>query len=600
MTLPRQLRPRAPYGLALVALASACASDPAAADGSTDGSDSGTADAGPSSGVTVASDTQSTNTQGSQSDTGTTTSSSETEADASTSMDTSAQTSADATDSDSDESSTTGDAAACGDDPEIPYQVAFATYLGGGDDWEHARDAVVAPNGDIVIVGGTASDDFPATNGAWDGSFGGGGNQTGGHGDSDVFVARFTADGDLIWATYLGGANYDRAYAVELDAAGDVVLAGRAGPGFPVTEGVFQPEYLGNDSGFYGVQNGFVAKLSGDGGSLLWSSLFGVGHLVRDFAVDDAGNVYAVMTFQPGSVVQQPSWLAAAVVGAYQPARANNAESGLAKISADGSSVMWATWLGSSGNESAPASIRVDAAGRPTIAMYTDSTDLPTTGSGVTTSHSGGDDVYVARLSSDGTTLEMGAYVGGSGDDAFETHALGIAGDDIYVGGFTSSDDFPVTPDATQGTFGGGTTDAWLARLSDDGTLVTATYVGGSGNDGADGVTVASNGEVLFTGETTSSDFPTTANAFQDQFGGNHDAFAVRFGADLSVLRYASYFGGPAYENGRGAVLADDCTAVIVGAVDGGGFPTVSPWQADFAGGPDQWGNGDAFAIVLR
>jgi hypothetical protein len=106
---------------------------------------------------------------------------------------------------------------------------------------------------------------MPVTPGAYDTSFNTGGNQIGGHGPSDAYIAKYTPDGQLVWATYLGGPNYDRAYAIELDPAGDVVISGRAGPGFPTTPGVFQPEYKGNGGGFYGVQGGFVAKLSADG-----------------------------------------------------------------------------------------------------------------------------------------------------------------------------------------------------------------------------------------------------------------------------------------------------------------------------------------------
>lgn len=505
----------------------------------------------------------------------------------------------DSSDSGDDSSGTTGTASPCGDAVEIPYEVAFATYLGGAADWEHARDAAILPDGSIVVVGGTASNDFPVTPGAADGSFGGGGNSTGPHGDSDVFVAKFTSDGTLEWATYLGGPNYDRAYAVEVDGNGDVLVSGRAGPGFPVTGGVFQTEYLGNDSGFYGLQNGFIAKLAGDGGSVTWASYFSVGHLIRDFAIDGDGDIYAAMTYQPGAQGTAP-WLAAAVAGAYQPVRHDDSESGIAKISGDGTAVLWATWLGGTGVESGIASVRVDASERPYLATYTDSTDLPTTGIGVTASNAGGVDLYVARLSADGSALEMGAYIGGSGDEYFETHAIGLGAGDLFIGGGTDSQDLPTTPGAFQPQFGGGAADAFVARLTTEGTLVAATYYGGSGNEGPDGISVTAAGELLFTGETTSTDLPSTAGAHQPNLGGGHDAYAIRFGADLDAARYASYFGGGAYDNGRGATLADDCTAVIVGAADGAGFPTTNAWQPSFAGGPDQWGNGDAFVVVLR
>ncbi len=132
------------------------------------------------------------------------------------------------------------------------YELSFATFHGGSD-WEHTRDVVIDASGFIYVAGGTASSDTPVTPGAYDTSFNTGGNQIGGHGPSDAYIAKYTPDGQLVWATYLGGPNYDRAYAIELDPAGDVVVSGRAGPGFPTTPGVVQPEYKGNGGGFYGV-----------------------------------------------------------------------------------------------------------------------------------------------------------------------------------------------------------------------------------------------------------------------------------------------------------------------------------------------------------
>ncbi|MBC8070334.1 MAG: S-layer protein [Deltaproteobacteria bacterium] len=499
--------------------------------------------------------------------------------------------------SDESETGSTGTASeACGDAPEIPYAVDFSTYLGGAADWEHARDVFIEPSGDLVVVGGTASDDFPATAGAYDMSFNAGGGQIGAHGESDVFVAKFGADGTLQWATYLGGPNYDRAYSVELDAAGDVYVSGRAGPGFPTSEGVFQPEYAGNDSGFYGEQNGFIAKLSGDGGALIWASYVGVSHLVRDFDIDDAGNAYVVLPHQVGSSAQTPGWFDTAFDDAYQPTRTDAEESGVAKISADGSEVLWASWFGGQGVESSIGSLRIDDEERPYLALYTTSSDLPTTGG---QGYGGGEDVFVARFSADGSQLEMGAYLGGSGDDAFETHALGLGDGHVYLAGFTDSKNFPTTAGAFQTGYGGGNLDAFAAKLDLSGNLVAATYVGGGGVESTDGLTVTLAGEVLFSGETNSDDLPTSTTAFQPARGGDWDAFAIRLGPDLDVLRYGSYFGGPAHDNGRGAVLGEDCAMFLVGASAGAGFPTSNAWQPGFAGGGEQWGNGDAFVVAL-
>lgn len=498
-----------------------------------------------------------------------------------------------------DTAGTTGEPGGCAGSGELAYDVTFSTYLGGAANWEHARDTVVDAAGNIYIAGGTQSTDFPVTPGAYDTSFGNGGNAVGSDGYSDAFVAKFTPDGQLEWATYLGGPNYDRAYAIELDPDGFVIVSGRSGPGFPTTPGAFQTEYLGNDAGIYGTQNGFVAKLSPDGDELVWSSQIGVAHLVRDFHVDDAGDIYAVMAFAPPSATQgDPAWLAGALAGAHQSVRNDDAESGLVKIDRDGGDVEWATWLGGSGVDSAIGSVRVDGSGRPHLAFYTTSTDLPTTATDGGASHHGGEDVYVARLAADGTTVEMGAYLGGSADDGFETHGLGLRGDEVFVGGFTHSSDLATTAGAFQPASGGGL-DAFVARLDANGDTIAATYVGGGGGDSVDGFVVAANGEVLFVGETNSDDLPTSSNAFQSARAGDWDAFAIRLGPELDALRYGTYLGGGAHDNGRGATLTDSCEIIVTGASAGPGFPTVAAWQPDFAGGAGMYGNGDVIVAKL-
>jgi hypothetical protein len=147
------------------------------------------------------------------------------------------------------------------------YALEFSTYFGGALSWDQARDVCVDREGNVIIVGGTSSADFPATKCAYHTSFHGGGTRIGSAGLCDVFVAKFSPSGRLRWATYLGFPNYDRAYAVATDAQGDIIVAGHAGPGFPVSAGAAQKEFQGVRAGPYGQQNAFVAKLSADGTS---------------------------------------------------------------------------------------------------------------------------------------------------------------------------------------------------------------------------------------------------------------------------------------------------------------------------------------------
>src|SRR4029077_6285655 len=130
--------------------------------------------------------------------------------------------------------------------------------------------------GFAYITGGTASSEFPAT--ATAGARGG---------DMDVFVTKLSPSGEVLWSLTFGGPGYYRAYAIEVDADGRAYVAGRAGPGFPVTAGAFQSSYDGYNTGaLYGDQNGFVARVRADGSGLEWASYVGTAALVRDLALD--------------------------------------------------------------------------------------------------------------------------------------------------------------------------------------------------------------------------------------------------------------------------------------------------------------------------
>jgi len=210
------------------------------------------------------------------------------------------------------------------------YNLAISTYFGGSG-WEHARDIYVNGNGNIYVCGGTASHDFPTTEGAYDRTFNFG--DTSGQ-ECDAFICKFGPGGQLIWSTFLGGPGYDRAYGMEVDAQGYVYVAGRAGRGFPTTPGAFQPTFQGyNGGGYGGYQNGFVAKLSPDGSQLVWASYVGVAQLCRDIAIDERGDVYLPLGNPNQGALPPSEWFA----NAFQKTPNGGTDCGVIKVSSDGS-----------------------------------------------------------------------------------------------------------------------------------------------------------------------------------------------------------------------------------------------------------------------
>ena len=483
------------------------------------------------------------------------------------------------------------------------YELVFSTYV-GGTSWEHARDVCTDGDGNSYVVGGTASRDFPTTPGAYDREFHSAGKEIGAAGLCDAFIMKFSPDGKLIWSTLLGGPNYDRAYAVEVDRYGDVCVAGRAGPGFPVSEGAFQTEYGGSYyNRFYGSQNGFVAKLSPDGDRLIWSSYVGVGELCRDLDVDADGDIYLPLGWNTRSGnVPPPTWLARSMEHAFQKKPAGGLDCGVVKVAGDGSGVRWATWLGGSDKDTQEASIRVDAKKRVTILFNTKSNDMPTTEGVCSRKPLGGEDAYVAMLRDDGSSLVYGTYVGGKGEDwGISTHNLALdSTGNAYIAVSTTSPDFPTTPGAYSSRIAGAN-DIAIVKLSPTGVLLSSTFIGGSGQDGADGTYVDQSGNVFFVGQTSSTDFPTTSGAFQSNSGGDHDAVVVLLSADFSRLLYSTYMGGSAFDTGRSACLGPQGDLYLTGAANGPGWPVKNAIQPKFAGTNDgRWGNGDCILAKFR
>jgi len=473
------------------------------------------------------------------------------------------------------------------------YDLIFSTYFGGSD-WEHARDVAVDKSGNIYVVGGTASPDFPTTPGAYSQSLRTGGAQE--FGPCDVFIVKFAPDGELLWSTLVGGPNYDRAYGIEVDEQGYVYAAGRAGPGFPV-KNAFQQDFDGVDNGSYGMQNAFVLKMSPDGSDLVWSSYVGVSTLCRDIAIDANGDVYVPGGRWNTSKTPPNEWFA----NAYQKEPPGGIEDcGVIKIKSDGSKVLWATWLGGSAQDSSAASIRVGAGGRIYVGGSTFSPDFPTTAAAHDRTYSGEADFFVACLTPDGSDLIYGTYLGGPGNEWISTHNLAV--DDFgnaYAAIPTSSPNYPVTEGAFQQTFGGGGTDWAITKLSPSGALLGSTLIGGSGSENPDGIYVDPDGRVFVTGETQSADFPLTAGAYQNQKNAGTEAVLVTLSSDLKELLYATYLGGGANDNGRSGCLGADGSLYLTGASDGAGWPAKNAFQSTFAGGGGNYGNGDCILARL-
>lgn len=312
-------------------------------------------------------------------------------------------------------------------------------------------------------------------------------------------------------------------------------------------------------------------------------------------AVDNAGNAYIVGTTQ---CTDFP------IAYPFQGSHAGGVNDiFVTKISASGDTLVYSTFIGGSGSDGA-SGIAVDSSGNVYITGGTDSVDFPLMSSiqGVL---GGGSDAFALKLNAAGNNLVYSTYLGGSSDDSGKGIAIDAFGNAAITGKTTSSN-FP-TVNALQGSYGGGSNgcnvepcgDAFIAKINAAGdSLVYSTYLGGSGDDGGNGIAVDGTGNAYITGQTYSIDFPT-ASPIQPSFGGGWgDAFVTKIDAAGSGLLYSTYLGGgPAPGDELGTSISVDTTgnAYVTGITYSADFPTASPYQGTYAGG-----YGDAFVTKIN
>jgi uncharacterized repeat protein (TIGR01451 family) len=252
----------------------------------------------------------------------------------------------------------------------------------------------------------------------------------------------------------------------------------------------------------------------------------------------------------------------------------------VAKLSVDGRSLVYSTYLGGSGVDSGSA-IAVDGAGNAYLAGDTLSTNFPLQNA-LQGAKAGGMDAFVARLDSSGGALVYSTYLGGSGDDTSYDIALDPAGS-AYVTGETKSSNFP-TVNALQSD--SGESDAYVAKLAPDGgALVYSTYLGGAKADVGYGIAVNSGGQAVVVGATWSADFPVV-DAPQPGKGSVYesDAFIAKLAADGQALVYSTFLGGAQADAASAVAIDADDDVYVAGVTNSTNFPTQDPLQAALAG----------------
>jgi len=271
------------------------------------------------------------------------------------------------------------------------------------------------------------------------------------------------------------------------------------------------------------------------------------------------------------------------------------------ELNSTGSALVYSTMIGGTAEDLATG-IALDGQGFAYVVGYTQSTDFPVT-TGVfqhtCSSCASGFDGFVFKLNRNGSGLNFGTYLGGT--LATQPYAVAIDGAfNVYVTGLTSATDFPTTTGVLQQTYSGGSSDGFVTELNSTGTaLVWSSYLGGTDTDKATAITLDVSDDVYLTGETASTDFPTTMEAFQPAFGGGaDDAFVTEINNTGTELVYSSYLGGLGIDSGSGLVVDSSGNTYVVGTTLSADFPvTMGAFQTACNG--CSTGFSDAFVVKV-
>ncbi len=217
-----------------------------------------------------------------------------------------------------------------------------------------------------------------------------------------------------------------------------------------------------------------------------------------------------------------------------------------------------------------------------------------------------GVDMVVSKYNPNGTALEYATYIGGSGDD--EAHSMVVDfNNQLCILGTTDSNNFPTFSNSFQSSKSGGV-DITVTKLNASGTaLVGSTYLGGSQSDGVNlsQLNIAygedNRGEIILDGQgniyvasvSSSSNFPTTPNAFQGTKSGQQDGVVFKLNSDLSTLFWSTFIGSAGNDTSGGIKVADNGNVIVVGTAGNPNFPMP------FGGLVSAWPGGTESAYVV-
>lgn len=366
----------------------------------------------------------------------------------------------------------------------------WSTYY-GGKAYEHFYDVDTDSEANIIFTGWTASSDFQVEDNDYKRSFIGRPEQ--------AILAKFSSDGQYIWATHFSGTQKTHGWGVAVDANDDIYFTGDAnGEEFPITF---------NQNSTAQNEDCFLAKFSKDC-EKIWARLYGG-------RFDDRAKSLVLMVGDTLAITGDTrSDDLDLGYGQHQTSLNSGGDCLVATFENNGN-LLWATYWGGSLQEQG-IKINKDYQNNIIVAGFTSSPDFPITSDLMDMAHNGRKDAMVLKFTLNGDSIFWSTALGGTNDEQGE----GIAADDsarVYVSGFTQSGDFPIVGDAFQDEISKNI-DVFIARLCATNPDPKITVIGSDTLcEGAEAELDAGVGFVWYewsTGETTQKITVTKDNEY--------------------------------------------------------------------------------------
>ena len=442
------------------------------------------------------------------------------------------------------------------DDAPIIDQ-SIGTYIGGNGN-DKGKGVYTDADGNIYLAMETNSQDLKTTGNAYQANISGG---------KDLFVSKYSANGDLIYSTFIGGSATEMQKDLKVDSLGNVYIIGFTNSAnFPVTPNAFQKTINGS-------QDAFLTVLNPEGTGLIYSTFLGGSIVDRAWAlaIDDNGTAYIQgitnsLNFPVTDDAYQKdkdgvNW---SLRDPDDITFQNSFDLFLSKLNIYSGELQYSTYFGARGSDSTYGSVAIDKNEVIYFAGTTTSIDFPTTENAFRDVRDADSDSFLAALDIRNNKLIFSSYIGGNSTDDGEALVLSENGFLYYVGD-TWSENFPTTEGAFQTTYGGvgeGVSggDMFIMKIdTSNWKLIYSTLLGGEFDEGVRALAVDEYENAWVVGMSQSGNYPVTSNAYQKVKKGpkfisyanstdmdypTHDAVISKISADGSKLLYSTYYGG--------------------------------------------------------